>query len=352
MQKMSTCFEAFRQGIEPDADRKTEAQEADDPVREHLKSHECFADRHLTSFLYGSYKRSTAIGDIKDVDIVVVTNYTTADDPIDVLNDLKEALTELYDAPDLADQRRSIRVDRPLPDIADSELTLDVIPAIYQDSDDSSGPLWVPDREKKAWIPSHPQGHIERASELNAQSCHERAFVRLTKMMKWWWKYQFETRKPGLEGHQRKPKGFWIEVMTGEYADLSKESYPEMIVALLDNTLAEFGSFRTTGTIPELPDPGLRDYDDPAYRTIKTSMNEEEFGFFLDVLEESLGWAREALNAASQYEASCLWRKFFGTAFPLAADDRVTNSLLTPAASITPTFPDRPVMPKKPGGFA
>lgn len=329
MQKMSSHFEELRKAIEPNTDRKKEAQAADNPVREHLETHECFADRHVTTFLYGSYKRSTAVGDIKDVDIVVVTNYTRDDDPVTVLDELRDALAELYNEPDLADQRRSIRIDRPLPDVPDSELTLDVIPAIYQDKDDPEGPLWVPDRDKGEWIPSHPKSHIERASELNAQSHQERAFVRLTKMMKWWWKYQFEQRKPGVQGHKRKPKGFWIEVMSGEYADLSKESYPEMIVALLENAFDSFQAFRSTRVVPELPDPGLRDYADRKYRSIKTSMDEDEFGFFLDVLEESLGWARNALNATTEYEASLFWRKFFGEdTFPEVPTDRATSSLL------------------------
>lgn len=352
MQKMSPYFEKLRRAIEPNPERKKEAQEADDPVRDHLEAHECFADRHVTTFLYGSYKRSTAVGDIKDVDIVVVTNYTLDHDPVEVLGDLKDALAELYDEPELAEQRRSIRIDRPLPDVSDSELTLDVIPAIYQDEDDPDGPLWVPDRDKKAWIPSHPKGHIQRASDLNAQSHQERAFVRLAKMMKSWWKYQFEKRKDNVANHERKPKGFWIEVMTGEYADLTKESYPEMIVALLEAALEAFKGFRTTRVIPQLPDPGLRDYSDPDYRHIKTSMDEDEFDFFLNALEESLGWAREALNAKSEYEASKLWRTFFGDAFPPAPDDRASSSLLTPAAVPAATFPNRPVMPRKPGGFA
>jgi hypothetical protein len=353
MQIMSSYFEDFRKAIEPDKTRKKEAQKADDPVREHLEGHESFADHHVTTFLYGSYKRSTAIGDIKDVDIVVITNYTTDDDPIDVLDDLKDALTELYEEPDLADQRRSIRIDRPLPDVPDSELTLDIIPAIYQDEDDPDGPLWVPDRDKECWMPSHPKAHIQYSSDLNADSCQKRAFVRLTKMMKWWWKYQFEKRKPKAASHERKPKGFWIEVMTGEYADLSEESYPELIVALMENTFKKFKSFRTTGKMPELPDPGLRDYSDAKYRTVKTSMTDDEFTFFLDVMEESLEWAKKALNASSEREASEYWQKFFGDTFLLAPEEKKESSLLSPA--VAPgglSFPNQPISPRKPGGFA
>ncbi len=353
MQGMADYFDKLRRAIEPDEKVKQHAQKADDPVREHLEDHESFADRHVTTFLYGSYKRYTAEGDIKDVDVVVVTNYTTEDDPLIVLEELKDSLTELYEEADLADQRRSIRVDRPLPDVPDTKLTLDIVPAIYQDADDPDGPLWVPDRDKECWIPTHPKGHIAYSNELSNGSKLENGFVRLTKMMKWWWKYQFEQRKPGVAGHERKPKGFWIEVMTGEYADLSKGSYPELIVALLENAFSRFKSFRLTGIVPTLPDPGLRYYHDRTYRTIKTSMTKDEFGFFLDVLEESLGWAREARDAASERIASEYWQIFFGEKFPLAPEDRTAGGLLS--AAVAPSglsFPDRPVVPRKPGGFA
>ncbi len=131
MLEMQGYFEELRQALEPEPQRKREAQRADDPVREYLASHKSFASRHVTTFLYGSYKRNTAVGDIKDVDIVVVTNYRKGDDPLDVLDDLKASLEHLYEAPDLADQRRSIRIDRPLPDVPGSALTLDIVPAIY-----------------------------------------------------------------------------------------------------------------------------------------------------------------------------------------------------------------------------
>ena len=112
MHTLTTQFDELRNAIEPGDARKKEAQKADDPVREHLETHDSFAEHHVHTFLYGSYRRHTAICDIKDVDLVVVTNHTTDDGPLDVLTTLKDSLAELYDGADLADQRRSIRVDR------------------------------------------------------------------------------------------------------------------------------------------------------------------------------------------------------------------------------------------------
>lgn len=345
MMEMHAYFEELRQAIEPDPKRKREAQKADDPVREHLETHWSFASRHRATFLYGSYKRSTAVGDIKDVDIVVVTNHRKADDPVAVLDGLKESLGYLYEGPDLADQRRSIRVDRPLPDAPGSKLTLDIVPAIY-----SGGPnefLWIPDRDQATWVSSHPKGHLRHASDLNARSYQERAFVRLAKMMKWWWKYQFELKRPDAAAHERKPKGFWVEVMTGQYADLSKVSYPELIVSLLDNGLHAFRRFRADGQIPALGDPGLRG------KRIGTSMTGQEFALFLDTMEESLEWAREALYASREERAREYWQRFFGDEKALTNARGAGGALLSPAATVGGlSFPDRPVAPRKPGGFA
>jgi hypothetical protein len=346
MQTMSSSFEEFRKAIEPDERVQKIAQAADDPVREHLEGHRSFATRHVTTFLYGSYRRHTAEGNIKDVDLVVVTNFTRKADPIDVLDELRDSLAELYEEPDLADQRWSIRVDRPLPEIRGCTLTLDVIPAIYQGR--SGEPLWVPDREKKQWVASHPQGHIQHTIALNARSHQGCMFVPLVKMMKHWWKYQFERWHRSTQAHKRRPKGFWVEVMTRQYTDLSKQSYPALIVALLENAFGALKTFRTNGKIPELKDPGLK------HQTIKTSMTGEEFQFFLERMEESLKWATEALHAADERRASESWRKVFGPSFPLVEETSKRVGLLS--AAVKPSglsFPDGPIMPlQKPQGFA
>ena len=88
MHTLNTQFEELRTAIEPGKARKEEARRADDPVREHLESHESFSEHHVATFLYGSYRRRTATCNIKDVDLVVVTNFTD-DDPINMLNALK-----------------------------------------------------------------------------------------------------------------------------------------------------------------------------------------------------------------------------------------------------------------------
>lgn len=349
MMKLNWYFDELKTAIEPDAKYKKHAQEADDPVREYLRTDASFADYYANSFLYGSYARSTAIGNIKDVDLVIICNYSNYSSPLTLLNKLRESLEGLYGNASLGDQRRSIRVDEPLPDIADTELTLDVIPAIYQNGSD--GPLWVPDREKREWTASHPREHLAYTTRLNAASNQGR-FVPLAKMMKWWWKHQFQIKQPWVESFKRKPNGFWVETMTGQFVDLSKESYPELIVSVFENAFAGFRKFRSDNRIPSLDDPGL------AGKTIKTSITEDEFAFFLDTLEESLAVAREAANAVTESRAAELWQAIFGDMAETSKSLKGTSgggSLLKSAAVTTGSslrFPDKPVEPKKPGGFA
>jgi hypothetical protein len=165
--------------------------------------------------------------------------------------------------------------------------------------------------------------------------------------MKHWWKYQFERGHAGAEAHKRKPKGFWIEVMTDQYTDLSKQSYPELVSSLLENAFSKLKKFRTDGKIPELDDPGLK------HQTIKTSITGEEFRLFLRTMEESLDWAKKALHATDERRASEYWRKVFGLDFPLVDDTGKGMSLLSPAVKPSGLrFPDRPVFPQKPQGFA
>ena len=210
MTKLNSLFDRFLSNIEPDEDAVAYAQEAHKPVRDFLENDEKFGEFVENTFLYGSYRRHTAVGDIKDVDIVVLTNFDPESEehtPQKVLRKLKAALARHYDDPENPEyQRRSIRINDPLPERSDVSMTLDIIPAVAPNGDDA--PLLVPDREVKAWVQSHPKGHIKATSELNRQEYSGSKFVPLVKMMKWWWKYQCQVRQPDLE--RPKPKGFWI----------------------------------------------------------------------------------------------------------------------------------------------
>lgn len=308
MSKLNSLFDQFLKNIEPDRNAVAYAQEAHKPVRDFLEHDESFGKYVEGTFLYGSYRRHTAVGDIKDVDIVVLTNFDTADEanaPQKVLRMLKAALARYYDDPENpAYQRRSIRVNNPLPDRPDVSMTLDIIPAVAPDGDDQL--LLVPDREVKEWIPSHPKGHIKATSRLNSDEFSGGRFVPLVKMMKAWWKYQCEERQPDVE--RPKPKGFWIECLVAQTFNPAQTCWADHFITVLASVTEQYDGL---SEVPKLQDPGLVD------QVIHTSMTIEEFGVFIETANECLTLAIAARDHDDDVESSALWRAIFGDEFPL-----------------------------------
>lgn len=305
---LPTCFDAFLQNIEPAKEMKKHAQDAHKPVREHLEDDEEFGQYFENSFLYGSYARHTAVGNIKDVDIVVLTNFDPDNPehtPKKALSKLKAALTRHYnDAKNSTYNRKSIQVLDPLPDEPDVEMTLDVIPAIA--IGDDHGPLLVPDREDGEWVSSHPRAHLSHTSTLNDDDHGKQMFVPLVKIVKHWWAYNAPKKKA-------KPKGFWLEVLTGEHFDQSQSSYAEHFVAVLESVSRTYANYESYVEPPALSDPGV-----PG-ETLQTSMTIEEFQDFMEILKETLEQAQEALVAEKE-EASQIWHELFGDEFPVIED--------------------------------
>lgn len=316
MAKLQQQFKIFLSNIEPDKKVKKYAQNAHKRVRKCLQEGDKFKENVVGSFLYGSYKRHTAVGDIKDVDVVILTDFDTEDEkntPHKVLKKLKDALGRCYDNPDnTAYQRRSIRVDDPLPDAEDAHLTLDIIPAVEKQIDN---PLLVPDKEQKIWIQSHPKGHLKYTSQLNSIEVGDKKFVPLVKIMKWWWKFQCEETEPEVE--RPHPKGFWIECLTGEKFDPQLESYANHFVHILQKT---YDAYQDVEEVPQLNDPGL---DNEA---IITSMTLKEFRYFISNVKDNLSLAKEALDEEDKVKSSELWREVFGNEFPLYDDEETDDS--------------------------
>jgi len=319
MPSLNDSFNQLLHAINPDDDAVKYAQRAHEPVREFLESDEEFGQYTAGTFLYGSYARQTAVGDIKDVDIVVLTNFdpqSTDDSPQKVLSRLKEALARYYEDPENPDyQRRSIRINDPLPDAKDVTMTLDIIPAVATGGDD--GPLLVPDREVKEWIQSHPKGHMAHTTRLNRKEYSGGSFVPSVKLVKWWWKYQCSTRFPDVVRPQ--PKGFWLEVLTGECFDPAQSRWADHFTRFLESALDRY---RASSQVPELPDPGL------SGQNIKTGMTLAEFRAFVGVAEWSLDIAGQARATEDPAEGARLWRKLFGTCFPRQEDDGAAPKIL------------------------
>ena len=304
MSKLESKFDDFLHEIEPDKKAIKYANKAHEPLRKYLSNEdEEFSEFFVDSFLYGSYRRHTAVDNIKDVDIVILTNFSEKENPNEVLKKLKSALARYYDDPENPEyQRRSIRVNDPLPG-SDTKMTLDVIPAILVDDEDS--PLKVPDRRAGNWIWTHPKRHIKYSSELNEENYSDGKFVPLVKIVKWWWKYHCTKNQPNVK--HPNPKGFWLECLTAENFDKTKDNYADHFVALLQNVYTKYKDIKD---VPALKDPGLEN------EQIKTSMTKTEFSKFIEILKKSLDLANKAINLEDDAESSDEWRKIFGPKFP------------------------------------
>lgn len=320
MAKLNGLFEKFLSKIEPDSKAKEYAQEAHTRVVELLGEDEEFRNHLIDTFLYGSYKRQTAIGDIKDVDIIVLTNFDPSLNPDRALQILKASLNRCYkDSDNLEYQTRSIKVSDPLPGTK-LALTLDVIPAIPTDGDDD--PILVPDREMKAWIKSHPKGHLANTSRLNAAHYSKEMYVPLVKIMKAWWKYQAHVKQP--HNQKPKPKGFWLECLASENFNPFHKKWADHFIAMLESIC---NSYPEGSDVPQLKDPGL-----PGEK-VRTGMTKEEFTLFLKTARESLALAKSALREEDEHTSSKIWQTIFGPDFPLAT--KQDDYTLVPRESVS-----------------
>mgnify|MGYP003310783716 CR=1 FL=1 len=92
-------FNAFLTNIEPSDSTVAYISSIQRNLRSFLKSHKDYKDVHVDTFLSGSYAKHTSIrpaaGDKKrDVDIIVVTSYSSDRDSANVLEELRDVLIQ------------------------------------------------------------------------------------------------------------------------------------------------------------------------------------------------------------------------------------------------------------------
>lgn len=304
MSEVKSLFREYLSAIEPDTKAKNIAAKSHIQSREYLETDEEIGDSIQDSFLYGSYRRHTAIHDIKDVDIVMISSFDPDDDtPSTVLNKLHAALERCYGNENVLKlNRRSVCVTNPLPD-EKTDLTLDVLPAV--EVNDGSGYLLVPDRDQKDWILTNPRGHIDAISKANIES--GRTLVPMVKIMKAWWHYQ-SALIANSEDKKLRPKGFWLETLVLTHFDATQDSWAKRFIKLLK----EIDEAYPQGSdVPELRDPGMPE------TILETSMTKAEFGTFMKAVRVALGLAYAAFNEEDRHASSQTWAQIFGDDFPV-----------------------------------
>jgi hypothetical protein len=336
-------------------------------LRRRLLEDEKLAPIIVSTFLQGSYRRSTAIrprGDKRaDVDLVVVTNlrrdeYTpqrAMDLFIPFLNKhyggkwepqgrsfgiglsyvdldlvitsapseaesaaLKSASVTTTDTPEEVDDWRLVPsyvsfAERSLPDAA-TRLEL-----ARKESEWKLSPLHIPDREAREWDETHPLAQIRWTWDKN-KACNKH-YINVVKALKWW-------RRIGPES-PKYPKGYPLEHLIGQCCPDGIASIAEGVTRTLETIASTYTTYASLKVVPTLPDHGV-----PAHAVFHR-LTGEDFAAFHALARDAAAVARRALDAKVAQESAEEWRKLFGDKFPLPARSESGSrdvKLGTPAA--------------------
>lgn len=317
--------------IEPSVTTNAASRSAHISVRDYIAGHTDYKHLHVKSILSGSYARDTAIrprtlNGIEtrpDVDIIVVTEHTLADSPRAVLSLLQKVLEAKYEIKKPYNHRSV--------GIVTAAVDMDVVPIIAPQG--MTGTLYIPDRTVEKWIVTNPPGHTAWATEVNKAMGNR--FKPLVKLAKWW--------RRENETSTHRPKGFVIECLIAEAMSATEAQYGPLFVTTLETIVHIYRPYVAAGLTPCIADPSVSGND------VCSNIRPDEFASFWKKAEEHAVIGRLALEERDVERSLELWRKIFGRRFPASS----TRSLLS-GASTPPVlaFPDRPIMPKKPDGFA
>lgn len=337
---MTTYFQDFLKEIRLGDDQKDALVNSHTQLRENLEADAELSKILVSTFLQGSYRRSTIIkpaaGQRSDVDVVVVTNISEEEySPAEAL-DLFEDFLEAYYPGKYKKQGRSWGIhladaDMDLvPTSAPSEalsqsgatrnavfssldiesiedkaqlsdsfgsMAVSAIDVIMDDDDWKHEPLRIPDREASAWESTDPLSQISWTFDKNAKCSGH--YVNVVKAIKWWWR----TRHP----NRKYPKGYPLEHLIGDCC-------PDGIASVAEGVVGTFESIVKLGPVkPILSDRGIPSND------VMARVSQSDYSTFFECVVEAASLARAAFDSEDAYSASEKWRELFGEEFPLAA---------------------------------
>lgn len=304
-------FSELLTSIEPDENRLKLAQSIPADVRTFLEGCDDVTTKAPHTRLAGSYARSTAINNIKDVDIVLILTddyrlgsvETALSDVYSALHGLPKKLGYSGEVTVRRRQRRSVNVT-----FTEADMSLDIVPAVALNG--LSQPLEIPDREWTKWVETHPLGYGEKLSQLNQEN--GRKVVPLVKMLKYW---------RDVHMTYRRPKSYWLECLVYNLVASRKvttdgNAYAVLFRDLLGAIYENFASCLDENEVPAISDPMLG-------HNVAHNWERGDFKAFMERIYESYRWANRALEPSlSEDEAVKLWVKVFGEEkFPTSADD-------------------------------
>jgi hypothetical protein len=308
----------------------------------------------VSTFLQGSYRRSTAVrpqGEKRaDVDVIVVTNLDhSTHTPADVI-ELFTPFCEKYYKGKYVIQGRSIGIELSYVDLdivitsapseADQTMLRSASVTTSEDLSSTSdwrlvqawvepsqrtaygaaynvmlenvraaaewklAPLLIPDQDAQCWVETHPLEQIRWTRDKNKNT--NAHFINVVKALKWWRILRLADLKY--------PKGYPIEHMIGDCCPDGITSVAEGIVQTLESIVHTYSAYRYLETCPSLPDRGV-----PTHNVWKR-VSGDDFIEFYDRVKEAAIIARAGLEAETVQDKVTNWQLLFGKKFPDAPD--------------------------------
>lgn len=318
-------------------------------LRKRLEDDETLSKVIVSTFLQGSYRRSTAVkpknGNKSDVDVIVVTKLDSEEyTPEEALNIFIPFLDKYY-KDKYRIQGRSIGISLSYVDLdivptsapSESEagvlqngaltseftiedfqnnillekkdigFSMEQFDLLFKSKDEPKWkfePLLIPDLEAEIWEKTHPLEQIRWTYEKN-KACNKH-YVNVVKALKWWWKIQYPEHK--------RPKSYPLEHFIGDCCPNNINSVAEGIVFTLENIVQNYPEK------PYLGDRGVPEHD------VFERLSEDEYKNFYNAVCNAATTAREALDCTEVYESVCKWRMIFGSEFPEAPKPNNKNT--------------------------
>ena len=287
--ELASDFKAYLSLIEPTPAHVTAAKSAHEKVREILRTDEESKTAHKNSFLSGSYARSTAIKDINDVDVIWVIDIDhSITEPAVVLAWLQGILGRHYK--ETRPQGRSVGAN------AAKNVWLDIVPATPLYADD--GPLWIPDREVKEWVQTHPKGQISAGVEKNRIT--DGYYVQVVKLIKAW--------RDRLPTESARPKSYILETLVHKTIGLPN-SHAIAVVNVLEGIKNSYDAYRQLKVVPSISDPGYSSVN------VAKRWSAADFEAFMAQVSMAAITARQAYSETDEAKSRRLWRSLFGNDF-------------------------------------
>ncbi|WP_009631120.1 SMODS domain-containing nucleotidyltransferase [Synechocystis sp. PCC 7509] len=172
-------------------------------------------------------------------------------------------------------------------------------------------PLYIPDRDAKVWVPTHPLAQIQWTWDKN-RLCNGH-YINVVKALKWWRRVNHLTPKY--------PKGYPVEHLIGQCCPDGICSVAEGVTKTLEKIASSYKVYAASKTAPD-----LRDHSVPTHNVFKR-VSGEDFAEFHNQVCTAAKVARDAIDADTVYESAENWRILFGQEFPKAPNDNSGRTL-------------------------